>query len=100
MLTPEDLNAIRQLIQEATTYKEYYSVEEAAHYLGIAKSTLYKKTSLGNISFYKPNGKLITFKKDDLDKWIEQHRIPSNEELINEEFISHNKNFSHEAKRS
>ena len=61
--------------------KKYFSIEEAAEYIGISKSTLYKHTAGGQIPFYKPNGKLITFSKDDLDKWLLKTRIPSNEEL-------------------
>jgi hypothetical protein len=36
----------------------------------------------GNIAYYKPNGKLILFRKADLDKWLEANRIPSNAELL------------------
>jgi len=60
----------------------YLGLEDAASYLRIAKSTLYKHTSDGLISFYKPNGKLILFSKTDLDKWISEKRVSSNQELL------------------
>lgn len=63
--------------------KRMLTTPEAALYLGIAKSTLYKHTSAGNIAYYKPNGKLIMFSRTDLNKWLEANRIPSNEELQN-----------------
>jgi excisionase family DNA binding protein len=55
--------------------------DEASSYLGISVSTLYKHTSLGNIAHYKPNGKLMLFKMEDLKAWIEARRIPSNQEI-------------------
>lgn len=61
--------------------KEFLSFQDAASYLAISKSTLYKHTSACNIPYYKPNGKLILFKKSDLDNWIRKGRIPSNDEI-------------------
>jgi|GEM_PF-6487369 len=64
-----------------THIKVMFNAEEAAVYLGISKSTLYKHTSAGNIAFHKPNGKLMSFSKADLDKWLWARRVPSNDEL-------------------
>ena len=61
----------------------YLSLEDAAKYLCMSKSTLYKHTSEGEISFYKPNGKLILFSKNDLDNWINKNKVASNDELLN-----------------
>lgn len=58
------------------------SSDEAAVYLKIAKSTLYKHTSAGRISYFKPSGKLLLFRKQDLDKWIHRGHVPSNDELL------------------
>lgn len=55
--------------------KEYLSCQEAADYVGISLSTLYKHTSQHTIPFYRPNGKLIRFKKSELDDWMTKHRI-------------------------
>jgi excisionase family DNA binding protein len=63
------------------TVQEYLSFDEAAKYLKLSKSTLYKHTSAGNIAHYKPNGKLILFKRKDLDCWLARSRIPSNYEI-------------------
>lgn len=81
----QKLDFISVLLQELQTrhQRSILNLEEAAAYLGIAKSTLYKHTSEGNIAFYKPSGKLISFKREDLDKWIEAKRVPSNQELRN-----------------
>jgi excisionase family DNA binding protein len=87
----ENLNQITQKLETLAALieslqlhqqKAMLNPEEAATYMGISKSTLYKHTSGGNIAYYKPNGKLILFRKADLDKWLEANRIPSNAELL------------------
>ena len=45
--------------------KEVLSLEEAAKFMGIARSSLYKMTHQQAIPFYKPNGKLVFFEKSD-----------------------------------
>ena len=45
-------------------------IREAARYLGVSTSTLYKLTASRKIFFHKPGGKLIYFKKEDLDEYI------------------------------
>lgn len=55
--------------------EEFLSLKEAAAFLKICKSTLYKKTSLREIPFLKPGGKLILFKKEDLEMYITSKRV-------------------------
>lgn len=57
--------------------KEVLSVEEAAHFMSIARSSLYKMTSDRSIPFYRPNGKMIYFEKADIQEWIRKNRIMS-----------------------
>ncbi len=52
------------------------NINEAAEYLKVSQSNLYRLTSHKLIPFYKPAGKLIYFFKSELDKWITK-----NEEL-------------------
>jgi excisionase family DNA binding protein len=47
--------------------------EEAAIYLKVSKSFLYKATSERTITFFKPSGKIIRFKRQDLDAWLIQN---------------------------
>ncbi len=61
--------------------KEVLNLEEAASFLGIAKSTLYKMTHENRIPFYKPAGKLIYFEKSVLLDWIRSNRVMSEAEL-------------------
>ena len=48
---------------------------EAAEYLGMKKSYLHKLMMKKEIPFYKPNGKLCFFDKDELDQWLRRIRI-------------------------
>ena len=44
--------------------------EEAADYLGLSKSYLYKLTCSNKIPHYKPQGKRLYFAKSELDTWL------------------------------
>ena len=57
--------------------KEVLSVEEAARFMDIARSSLYKMTSDRSIPFYRPNGKMIYFEKADILEWIRKNRVMS-----------------------
>lgn len=52
--------------------EKYLNTTEAAGILGISKSTLYKLTHEKKLRYYKPGGKLVLFKKQDLIDFIEQ----------------------------
>lgn len=64
--------------------KETLTLEEAAEFLGIKRSSLYKMTHEQTIPFYKPNGKMIYFEKSDLLEWIRQNRVSSDAEITEE----------------
>jgi prophage regulatory protein len=58
-----------------------YGVSEAAEYLGVSKAYLYKLIGQAELPFSKPGGKLVYFKKSDLDAWVFSRRSKSKEEL-------------------
>lgn len=70
----DDLQAIAAGIAELKAVmlssKTVLTPKEAANYMGISQSTLYKLTSAGIVPFSKPNGKLIYFSKAGLDEWL------------------------------
>ena len=66
--------------------KEVLNFKEALALLGVSSSMLYKLTHQRAISFYKPSGKLIYFKKVDLLNWMLSNKQPSNEEIKKEIF--------------
>jgi excisionase family DNA binding protein len=49
------------------------TVQEAADYLSIPKSSLYQLTSKKQVPFFK-QGKKLFFYQDELDKWIREGR--------------------------
>lgn len=61
--------------------KEVLSFKEALAMLDVSASTLYKLTHKRAITYYKPNGKLIYFKKADLVEWMLQNKQPSTKEV-------------------
>ena len=55
--------------------KKVLTLEEACDYAGISRSYLYKLTSTGAIPHSKPNGKLIYFERDELERWLLQNKM-------------------------
>jgi excisionase family DNA binding protein len=71
----ERLNAIERKLEElAALNKETLNLKEAARYLNMSCSHLYKLTSAKEIPHYKPRGKQVYFEKRELDKWLLQNR--------------------------
>ena len=54
---------------------------EAAAFLGIKVSYLHKLMMRRAIPYYKPNGKLCFFAREDLDAWLRRVRVKSQEEI-------------------
>lgn len=48
---------------------------------GLSKSHLYKLTCSHQIPHYKPNGKQIYFDRIELESWMKQNKVSSNQEL-------------------
>lgn len=49
-------------------------VKQAAAYLRVSPNTLYKWTSKGLVPFYKPNGRILYFRREELDAWVNRNR--------------------------
>jgi excisionase family DNA binding protein len=54
---------------------------QAAQYLGISKSYLYKLTCKHKITHYKPNNKMLYFLESDLQDYILRNRRKTENEL-------------------
>ncbi len=54
---------------------------EAAQYLDISKSYLYKLTSSNKIPHYKPQGKRLYFSKSELDTWLLRNPVKSTADI-------------------
>ena len=71
----------KMLTEQGLLKKEVLTFNEAAGYLEVSHSHLYKMTSSGTVPFYKPNGKKIYFRRQELDVWLLSNRIDSSEEI-------------------
>lgn len=79
----EQIEKLNQLFAEQNLLKkEILNLEEASTYLGISKSNLYKKTSASKIPHYKPEGKIIYFKRSELDEWMVRNRQSTVDEIM------------------
>ena len=80
-MTKEDLEAIKNLLAEVQgSPKEVLTSDEAAAYLGISKSALYKLTMGRKIPFYK-SAKLCYFDRQEIIAWMKANRVATQEEL-------------------
>lgn len=61
--------------------KKWLTVEEAADYLGLKKSTIYAYIHERKLPYYK-RGHVVRFKVEELDAWIEASRVESLQEAI------------------
>jgi len=66
--------------KQTATENPYIDLEQAAKYLCLAKSSLYQRTHLKTIPFYKINRKIL-FKVSELDTYIESHRVKTQSEI-------------------
>lgn len=81
----ERLDRIERLI---IANKKVLTFDEACDYTGLSRSYLYKLTSSGVIPYSKPNGKVIFFDKEKLNKWLLKNARKSAGE-IKEEALSY-----------
>ena len=61
--------------------KSFLTLNEVSTYTGLKKSYLYYLTSTGGIPCYKPNGKILYFKKSELDGWMLSNRKSTRAEI-------------------
>ena len=67
--------------------KPILTFEEACKYLNLQSSFLYKLTSRRQISHFCPGGKKLYFKRDELDAWLLQNRVPTVNEIKSKSFL-------------
>ncbi|WP_347073339.1 helix-turn-helix domain-containing protein [Bacteroides thetaiotaomicron] len=61
--------------------KSVLSFDEASRFLNLSKSYLYKLTSSNLIAHYKPQGKMLYFEKSELEAWLRQNPVKTQEEI-------------------
>lgn len=78
----EKLNAIERKIEElAALNKDVLNFKEAARYLDVSRSHLYKLTYRKEIPHFKPRGKQVFFERKELDQWLLQNRQKTKAEI-------------------
>ena len=80
----EEIRQVADLITANTifTTKEVLTSDEAARYLGVSKSCLYKWTCARQIPHFKsPTGKMCFFNRKEIEAWMQSQRVATDEEL-------------------
>lgn len=72
---------IEKTSQKRVEGKEVLNLSQAAQFLSLSKSYLYKLTSSNVIPFYKPRGKMIYFRRSELVDWMLRGRNQTLEEV-------------------
>jgi excisionase family DNA binding protein len=68
--------------------KQILSFREALVYIDMSESFLYKLVYKRAITFFKPNGGKLYFKKSDLDDWMTQNELKCTR-VLEEEMNNH-----------
>ena len=70
-MSKEEITQIANLVTDNTLFstKEVLTSDEAAKYMGVSKSYLYKLTMRKQIPHYKPMGKMCYFARLELQEW-------------------------------
>ena len=79
----EEMKQMAELIAVNTILctKEVLTTDEAAKYLGVSKSYLYKLTMQQKIPHYKPLGKMCYFNRVELEQWLQSNRVATEDEI-------------------
>lgn len=79
----EDLKKVADLITANTIFctKEVLTSDEAARYMGVSKSYLYKLAMRQQIPHFKPMGKMCYFDRQELEQWLQSNRVATATEI-------------------
>jgi len=64
--------------------KNILTVEGLMDYTGFSRKQIYKLTSTRAIPHYKPSGRKLFFKKDEIDEWITLGKVKTLKEFGDE----------------
>lgn len=71
----------RLLTSQTMLQKEVLNFNEAAEYLELSLSHLYRLTSTKQIPHFCPQGKKLYFNRQELDAWLQRNRQTTSEEI-------------------
>lgn len=81
-MTVQEYRELQNLLLKFS--KRVFSFEEACEHINVSKSFLYRATSNHSIPFFRPQGKLIYFLREDLENFVLQNRVKSVHEIQEE----------------
>lgn len=82
-MSTDDIARLAEAISKkmALCSKNVLTVDEVVQYTGLTKSYLYKLTHARLIPHSKPGGKLLYFRREDLETWMMNNPIATDDEL-------------------
>lgn len=82
-MTQEEIKRVADMLADNYTFcsKEVLTSDEAARYMGISKSYLYKLMMRQQIPHYKPMGKMCYFNRVEIENWLQGNRVATEVEL-------------------
>ena len=75
----EQLNRIEKYT--LLSAKNVLSLDDVSVLTGLSKSHLYKLTCRHQIPHYKPNGKQVYFDRGEVENWMKQNRVATEQEI-------------------
>ena len=83
IMLKNEIVQIANLVTDNTLFctKEVLTSDEAAKYMGVSKSYLYKLTMRKQIPHYKPMGKMCYFDRLELQEWLKNNRVTTESEI-------------------
>jgi len=64
---------LQRQLSEKNSGPEWMTLDELCDYLGASKSKIYKLTMINGIPLYRL-GRILKFRRDEIDEWIGQHK--------------------------
>ena len=68
-----DKEMFSRMEERAGFQKPMLTMREAVMFTGMSKHTLYKLIQADKIKDYRPKGKLVYFRRDELEQWLTQN---------------------------
>jgi len=66
---PEDRDSQQQQVTESG----WWNIKQAAAYLGVSTAFIRKSVRLGRIPYARAGGKVLRFRRIELDRWLESN---------------------------
>jgi excisionase family DNA binding protein len=80
-LLNKQVSELLQVQRKAVSGYDYLNANELADLLGESIKTIYARVHNRQIPFYKPGGKILLFKLDEIREWIKSGRHATMDEL-------------------